>query len=541
MKSVFFAQPLAVFSVSLMASNGPSTSDTFVHLFEWKWTDIAQECEDYLGPMGFKAVQTSPQMEHIKGDPWWTRYQPVSYKTVSRSGNEADFTSMVKRCAAVGVGIIADPVPNHMAGGSGTGVAGSSFGGRAYPGLYSANDFHHNNGDVNNNCQVNNYQDKVNVQHCDLSGLTDLDTGADYVQTALSGYFKNLLNLGVAGFRIDAAKHQDAGELGSYLAKVGKPWNFQEVIWGQNEAVEPEQYTGNGLVSEFRWALKVGNDIKNGNMGDLYNAGDGILGSSQAVNFLDNHDTQRGGAPITYKDGDTYRIANYFMLAHPYGVPKVMSSYYFDSHDQGPPSQNVHDGGNVHCFSGNPWVCEHRWQGVGAMVAFRKTAGSSPVSNWNANGNKLSFSRGSVAFIAINQGGDNWQTTVKTGLPGGDYCDIIGAKTSSKVPFYSSSSSSSSCDPNNRVDCGHAGTTQQQCEASGCCWQPTTNSNSSVSGAAAGVPWCFYQSGPPTPTPPPIPGKGCNGGKVVTVNGDGTALIIVGARTAVALHVNARP
>ncbi|HSK02394.1 MAG TPA: hypothetical protein VK932_14175, partial [Kofleriaceae bacterium] len=24
----------------------------FVHLFEWKWSDIARECEAYLGPKG---------------------------------------------------------------------------------------------------------------------------------------------------------------------------------------------------------------------------------------------------------------------------------------------------------------------------------------------------------------------------------------------------------------------------------------------------------------------------------------------------------
>ena len=36
----------------------------FVQLFEWKWTDIARECETYLGPKGFAAVQISPPNEH---------------------------------------------------------------------------------------------------------------------------------------------------------------------------------------------------------------------------------------------------------------------------------------------------------------------------------------------------------------------------------------------------------------------------------------------------------------------------------------------
>lgn len=30
-----------------------------VHLFEWKWRDIALECERFLGPRGFAGVQVS--------------------------------------------------------------------------------------------------------------------------------------------------------------------------------------------------------------------------------------------------------------------------------------------------------------------------------------------------------------------------------------------------------------------------------------------------------------------------------------------------
>ena len=31
--------------------------DAIVHLFEWKWNDIAKECEQFLGPVGFGGVQ----------------------------------------------------------------------------------------------------------------------------------------------------------------------------------------------------------------------------------------------------------------------------------------------------------------------------------------------------------------------------------------------------------------------------------------------------------------------------------------------------
>ena len=55
-------------------------------------------------------------MEHIPGSAWWTRYQPVSYKLESRSGNRQQFIDMVDRCKAAGVNIFVDAILNHMSG-----------------------------------------------------------------------------------------------------------------------------------------------------------------------------------------------------------------------------------------------------------------------------------------------------------------------------------------------------------------------------------------------------------------------------------------
>jgi alpha-amylase len=32
------------------AVSGAVANGSFVHLFEWSWSDVAQECEDWLGP-----------------------------------------------------------------------------------------------------------------------------------------------------------------------------------------------------------------------------------------------------------------------------------------------------------------------------------------------------------------------------------------------------------------------------------------------------------------------------------------------------------
>jgi alpha-amylase len=73
------------------------------------------------------------------------------------------------------------------------------------------------------------------------------------------------------------------------------------------------------------------------NLGPGY--GYGNFDDFNVVNFIDNHDNQRSEPPnvVIYKDGTPYKLAVGFMLAWPYGLPRVMSSYYFSTHDQGPP------------------------------------------------------------------------------------------------------------------------------------------------------------------------------------------------------------
>lgn len=260
---------MLVFSalIALLLSASPSVVQSWSHagasvqLFEWSWSDVANECETFLSKKGYKAVQVSPPNDHIQGSQWWTRYQPVTYELISRSGNENAFKDMVKRCTAVGVAVVVDAVINHMAAGSGTSVGGAKYGSRQYPN-YSPNDFHHDSNSVYTNCQVNNYKDKYNVQNCDLVGLPDLSTGSSYVQTTIAAYLNKLYSYGVRGLRVDAAKHQDAAELKGILSKIPSDMYIgQEVIGSTGEAVQPSMYYGDGEVTEFYYADDLDSNI----------------------------------------------------------------------------------------------------------------------------------------------------------------------------------------------------------------------------------------------------------------------------------------
>ena len=172
-----------------------------VQLFEWNWPSVASECQSTLGPKGYGYVQVSPPQEHVRGNQWWLAYQPVSYRIESRKGTRAQFQSMVNTCHAAGVKVIVDAVINHMSGqdNGGTGWAGSSYSHYDYPGIYQTQDFHHcgrNGGD-----DIANYNDRYEVQNCELVNLSDLKTESDYVRTKIASYLNDLLSLGVDGFR----------------------------------------------------------------------------------------------------------------------------------------------------------------------------------------------------------------------------------------------------------------------------------------------------------------------------------------------------
>lgn len=321
---------------------------------------------------------------------------------------------MVRRCASAGVDVYVDAVINHMAALN-----------RDFPLVpYTSNDFH--------TCRSTiNYSNRFEVQNCDLVGLNDLKTESEYVRRKIADYMNDLIDLGVKGFRLDAAKHMASGDIRAIVSKLKRRvFIFQEVIGAGGEAVQPSEYVSNGAVTEFKFERTVGHFFKGrAKLKDIRHVinSRGWMRSDDAVVFVSNHDDQRQNtqATLTYKDiGNLYYIGEIFSLAYPYGYPKVMSSYFFEDHDQGPPRHGVHSGGAC----GREWVCEHRWRGISNMVEFRgKTSGKFFVSHWWDNGNhQIGFGRGGLGYVMINR--EDFATidkVVDTGMRQGTYCDIV--------------------------------------------------------------------------------------------------------------------
>ncbi|MGE6161402.1 alpha amylase C-terminal domain-containing protein [Aeromonas salmonicida] len=406
-------------------SHTTAAEGVMVHLFQWKFNDIANECENVLGPKGFGSVQITPPAEHKQGSQvWWTVYQPVSFKNFnSFGGSEAELRSMIARCNAAGVKIYADAVFNQLASGTGTATGGGSYnsGQYQYP-QFGYNDFHHS-GDITN------YGDSNNVWNGALYGMPDLKTESPYVQDQIATYMKTLLGWGVAGFRVDAAKHMAPADVKAILVKAGSPKAYLEVIGagGESAEIQPNRYTHIDTVTEFKYGTDLAANF-NGKIKNLKTLGEswGLLPSDKSFIFVVNHDRERGhggGGMLTFMNGARYELANVFMMAWPYGWKQVMSGYRFENMgtyetDKGAP-------GSTPC-SDTQWNCEQRRPQIMNMAMFHNQTKDLPVNNWWDNGNnQIAFGRGDKGFVAINNESGNLVASVQTGLPAGEYCNIL--------------------------------------------------------------------------------------------------------------------
>ncbi len=428
---------LCIFFLFASLKSSASSKDVLVQLFEWKWDDISRECLLHLPALGISGVQVSPPNEHaiVKDRPWYERYQPVSYILHSRSGDESSFRRMVQTCKSVGINIYVDVVINHTAwqplnGQTSYGSAGSPFSRMNFPDYPSGIHFNQcRNG--RDNDSIRDWKSRFEIQFCNLAELPDLKTSDPYVQNIISGYLKNLADIGVKGIRVDAAKHIPSHDLKKIIKDIFEPeFVYQEVIdMGDHEVIKSQEYFSIGKVNNFRYGRDLGRIFSSGALSDLQHLGDSwsYTPSEKSVIFIDNHDTQRGHGPsehvINFKAGSVYKMATVFMLAWPYGQPILISSYRFDNDKQGPPDRNP----NISdpCLDSG-WVCEHRRNIVSVLTTLRKKITNPFITGWwTGKFNQIAFSRDNKYLFVFNRDSNALSNISRVNLEAGIYIDPL--------------------------------------------------------------------------------------------------------------------
>ncbi|CAK9025307.1 unnamed protein product [Durusdinium trenchii] len=444
-----------------------SRSPVFVKLWEWNYVDIAKECEEYLGPNGFDAVQVSPVTEHILGPEWWTKYQPVSFSLSSRSGSAEDFRTMVRDCRAAGVEVIVDLIINHIAAPCRAaknaevknltpcvGWNGSLFGNRRLGGARGWDQagpehFHHVEGQMMENCYVGppgwscggggiDVTD-CSCCSCDFLKMPDWHTGLDEVRQMHTRHVQELHDIGVTMLRVDLSLFESIEDLSHVLNTV--PWDFvyQEWWWERPDA-QRHRYIGHFRDITYRYKLThyLGNSSL-AKLPDLFTLerGHDEIAPETAIYPIAFHDGRSWKAKpgnATYKNGLEYHQQQKFLLAWPKGnIVMLWGGFGWSRMSDGPPGcddrtgspycqpESVYVNGRARCLptpTESPlpkelhmerrWICEHRWQGVAGLIEFRKACRGLPITRtWQApelSDGQLAFRAGEECFGALVRG-----------------------------------------------------------------------------------------------------------------------------------------
>lgn len=219
----------------------PSKMDdgVILHAFTWKYNDITSSLNE-IKDAGYRIVQTSPVTQpKSNGVKWEYFYQPLSYSISNDSplGTKKDLETLCTEAHKLGISVIVDIVFNHMA------TTGSTDKDGFYevdpqvanyePYIYENRNtlFHHIKNPHGSGIVTQQY-----------NGLPDIDTSNSYVQERSLSLLKECIDVGVDGFRFDAAKHIETPEDPDY------PSSF----WVNTLEVAKDYYknkTGNDLFA----------------------------------------------------------------------------------------------------------------------------------------------------------------------------------------------------------------------------------------------------------------------------------------------------
>ncbi len=391
-------------------------ADVILHAFNWRYDEVAGRAAE-IASLGYTQVLVAPPLKSDAGNcAWWGRYQPQDLRVIDHClGNRQSFQNMVNALDAVNVATYADIVLNHMANERNN---ATSFPGSAALADYAANPGYWNDQKLFGNLSdglfgpadfhpegcIGDYNNVGDVQYWRLCGgggdrgLPDLDPNT-WVREQQRSYLQALKNMGVKGFRVDAAKHMTIWHINQVFNSAIKNGMhvFGEVITGggtsssdyQNFLGPYLQYTGHDaydfpLLNTLVNAFKPG-----GSMSALENpfAFGNALAGDRAVTVAVTHDIPlNAGFRYLIMDPTDEHLASAYLLGRRDGIPMIFSDRTGTD--------------------GNRWVDDYRQSDIVDMIFFRQRVQGQGQETVYYDNCVLTFRRGKAGLVGINKCGD---------------------------------------------------------------------------------------------------------------------------------------
>ena len=410
-------------AAGLLVATAATAQGVILHAFNWRYADIATRADE-IAQRGYRAVLVSPPLRS-EGAPWYQRYQPQDYRVIDNPlGDREDLRRAIVALREHGVDLHADAVLNHMAN------EATQRGDLDYPGarvlgqyqlegaqqgrrllfgdlttnLFTAADFHPAR------C-ISDYNDPLQVRNGRLcggagdAGLPDL-AATPRVVDAQRAYLRALRELGVAGFRVDAAKHMDEAHINAVFTPEIRDGAlvYGEIITGGGEGnneyrlyLQP-YLAGTGhaaydfpLFHATRSAFAFGARLDA--LVDPEARGQALPGT-RAVTFTVTHDIPNNGIfRSLILDPVDETLAYAYVLGRAGGMPLVYSD-------------------NNESNDNNRWNGAWRRTDLTAMIGFRNAMRGQDMQVLSAGACHLLFRRGQRGIVGINKCAEPVSATV---------------------------------------------------------------------------------------------------------------------------------
>ncbi len=181
-----------------------------LHCLDWSYNTIKANLADIYAA-GYTAVQTSPiqppkdynaYWTDTSGQ-WWKLYQPLDIAIADGNswlGTKSELRSLCDAADNYGIKVIVDIVANHMANNGTNGPAMTYLNTGINSTLRGSSSYWHVN-------TLSGFDDDRESKVLGHINMPDLNTGSSYVQGLYEDLVTECVELGVDGFRFDAAGH----------------------------------------------------------------------------------------------------------------------------------------------------------------------------------------------------------------------------------------------------------------------------------------------------------------------------------------------